>query len=251
MKYLLTLTLLAIFLGSCQDKAAPTISTPTNPPAENFDGENSDEQAIAIADKVMEAMGGRKAYDDTRYLSWNFFGSRKHWWDKTTGDIRIESQKDDFKLIMNIHDLTGKVLMDGAELTHPDSLTKYLQRGKDMWINDSYWLLMPYKLKDSGVTLKYVGAEKTDSTDYDVLSLEFKDVGKTPENKYHVYVDKKTDLVDQWSFFTTAQDSAARFTTPWVDYVEHGGILLSGDRGNYKLTEISVEPFAETLLTEL
>ena len=28
-----------------------------------------------------------------------------------------------------------------------------------IWVNDTYWLLMPYKMKDPGVTLAYDGEE--------------------------------------------------------------------------------------------
>lgn len=221
-----------------------------NPAAEGFDAENSDLKAIAIADEVMEAMGGRDVYDETRYLSWKFFGSRKHWWDKQTGDVRIESQRDDFKVKMNIHDMTGEVWKDGLLITHADSLNKYLKRGKAMWINDSYWLVMPFKLKDSGVTLGYIGEEKSDTLHADILELRFRDVGETPENKYWVYVDKKERLVNQWAFYTNAKDEEPRFVMPWKNYQSYGKLKLSGDRGRAKLSEISTDPSIANKLKE-
>ena len=251
MKNLTFILLLAIALFSfaCEQKTnTENVVQELNPAAEGFDDKNSDLKAIAIADEVMEAMGGRKAYDETRYLSWNFFGSRKHWWDKETGDIRIESQRDDFKAKMNIHSMKGEIYKDGKMMTEPDSLSKYLTRAKNMWINDSYWLVMPFKLKDSGVTLNYLGEEKSDSLQADILELRFRGVGVTPENKYWVYVDKKNRLVNQWSFFNTAKDSVPRFVMPWKDYNSYGGIKLSGDRGRPKLSDISVgEPIAAKL----
>lgn len=46
---------------------------------------------------------------------------------------------------------------------------------------------MPYKLKDSGVTLKYKGEGQTEEGEpAQVLVLTFKDVGVTPQNKYEV-----------------------------------------------------------------
>jgi hypothetical protein len=48
-----------------------------NPPAAGFDEAGSDAKAIQIADMAMEAMGGRKNWDKTRYIAWNFFGNRK------------------------------------------------------------------------------------------------------------------------------------------------------------------------------
>jgi hypothetical protein len=54
----------------------------TNPAAEGFNESASDAKAIAIADEVMQAMGGRKAWDKTRYLSWKFFSFRQLTWDR-------------------------------------------------------------------------------------------------------------------------------------------------------------------------
>jgi len=225
---------------SMDDTQAKGDATVENPHAEGFDIQNSDPKAIEIADQVMKAMGGRNAYDNTRYLFWNFFGSRTLLWDKWEGNVRVESKKDEFTVVMNIHTMEGKVKMKGEELTHPDSLSKYLEKGKNMWINDSYWLVMPYKLKDSGVTLKYIGEFATPDNMSDVLELTFNNVGTTPQNKYRVYVDRKTHLVNKWDFYPTADAEEPRFSTPWDGYEKHGNIMLSGGRGDYQLTEIKV-----------
>jgi hypothetical protein len=212
-----------------------------NPPMEGFNLAGSDPKAIQIADSVMVAQGGRKNWDDTRYISWNFFGNRKLLWDKATGDVRVEYLKDDMKVLVNINTNEGKVYKDGAEVTQPDSLAKYLQKGKEAWINDSYWLVMPYKLKDSGVTLKYLGEDTTQAGQpADVLQLTFEEVGVTPENKYKVWVDKETNLVSQWAYFKGATDPEPTFVMPWQDYQNYGKLKLSGDRGQSKITDIKV-----------
>ena len=151
-KLLFLCFLIFSILWSCQNNSSEIVG---NPPAAGFDLDNSDAKAIQIADEVMEAMGGRKAYDDTRYLLWDFFGSRTWVWDKHEGNIRVESKKADYKIVMNMKTMKGRVFMQGIEYTRPDSLNKYLAMAKDMWINDSYWLVMPYKLKDSGCCLVY------------------------------------------------------------------------------------------------
>ena len=97
---------------------------------------------------------------------------------------------------------------------------------------DSYWVFMPFKLKDSGVTLKYSGKSETaDGKPADVLELTFKDVGRTPENKYHVYVDEDSRLVTQWDYYENASDPEPRFQMPWQNWQKQGGIMLSADRG--------------------
>jgi len=211
-----------------------------NSPADGFNLTASDAKAISIADEVMEAMGGRKAWDETRFLVWNFFGSRKHHWDKHTGNIRIESARDNYTLLMNIHTMKGQLKKDGIHVTHADSLSKYMEKGKSAWINDAYWLVMPFKLKDSGVTLKYKGEGKTEKGEAsDILELTFSGVGVTPDNKYDVYVDKQTRLVNQWAFYGKYDDPTPRFVTAWDGYKKYGKIMLAGGRSKYELTEIA------------
>jgi len=252
-RFFLSFFIFLVFALSCKsDKMASSTIVDLNPAAPDFNASASDQKAIDIADEVMQAMGGRAAYDNARYLEWNFFGSRKHWWDKQTGNIRIESQKDDFSLVMNIHNMKGKIKKDGDLISHPDSLSKYLQKGKEMWINDSYWLVMPYKLKDSGVTLAYVGEEKTDSTNYEIVGITFDGVGVTPENKYHLFVDQNSNLIKQWSFYRNAKDTVPSFLTPWTEYKDYNGIKLSGNRGEYSLTDIAApQEMDSKIFTEL
>ena len=230
-----------LFIIGCKssgDQAAADV----NPPAPGFNLEASDPAAIALADSVMEAMGGRKAWDETRYIKWNFFSNRRHVWDKHTNDVVIEGLREDFLIKMNLDKMEGSANFHGISYTKNDSLDSYLERGKSMWINDSYWLLMPYKLKDSGVTLKYLGKDTTSvGVMSEKLELTFADVGVTPDNKYEIYVDPTSKLVTQWDFYTNYTDSIPRFKIPWNNYEKHGNILLSGDRGgNRQLVEIAV-----------
>ena len=139
--------------------AAQNAAAETHPAAEGFDQAGSDAEAIEIADAVMAKMGGWKNWDQTRYITWRFFGRRLHVWDKWTGDLRHEDG--DRLVLMNLGTKTGRVWFGGTEMTQADSVRKYVNQGYRRWINDSYWLVMPYKLKDSGVTLKYSGEDET------------------------------------------------------------------------------------------
>ena len=210
-----------------------------NPPADGFDSAGSDARAIEIADAVMRKMGGRENWDRTRYLTWRFFGRRLHVWDRWTGDVRFEEAGR--VTLMNVHTRKGRVWNAGEEIAEADSLKKYLDRGYRAWINDSYWLVMPYKLKDSGVTLTYGGeATMKNGRAAFVLTLIFRNVGVTPQNKYDVYVDKERMLVEQWAFYRTASDPEPRFVGPWTDWQPHGRILLSAGRGTRAHADVAV-----------
>ncbi|MEJ2005125.1 MAG: hypothetical protein P8X57_09215 [Cyclobacteriaceae bacterium] len=221
-------------LTNCSPSAPEQQETPEiNPAAAGFNAEESDTRAVAIADSVMEAMGGRKAWDDLRYVSWNFFGARDLVWDKQSGRVRIDVPNTGETYLVNVYDNTGKVFVGDSLIAPSDSLQMMVDRGKSIWINDSYWLFMPFKLKDSGVTLKYAGEDTIKGgTPAEVLQLTFQDVGVTPDNKYLVYVDPHDYLVKQWAYFRSADQDTAAFVLPWDNYEKYGNLMLSADRSD-------------------
>ncbi|MBL6447462.1 hypothetical protein JMN32_14180 [Fulvivirga sp. 29W222] len=235
MKKFVFLALLAITFGCTSPKKQAEQQTDPNPAAEGFNETGSDQEAISLADSVMAAMGGRKNYDEIRYIAWNFFGARDLIWDKYTGRVRIDVPSRKTSYLVNINTLEGKIIKDSSEITNPDSLQFYLKRAKDIWINDSYWLVMPFKLKDSGVTLKYSREDTTASGIVaDVLTLTFENVGSTPNNKYEIYVDKADHLVKQWAYFKEANQKTPSAIWPWDNYKEYDKVLLSADRSDGK-----------------
>lgn len=207
----------------------------------SFNFKKSDPKAVEIAATVIDSMGGWANWKNTRYLTWNFFNYRKWIWDKWTGDVRMEASKDSLTILMNLLSRKGKVFKKGRPVHKPDSLKKYLNLGYKAWANDSYWLVMPFKFFDPGVTLKYIGEANTRAgSPAHVLELTFDSVGVTPQNKYKVYVSKESNLVKQWSYFPHFEDKKPAITTPWLNYQQHGDILLSGNRGQARITGIAV-----------
>ena len=234
-------------------------ATQPNAPRRAFDLEGSDAKAIELADAVMAKMGGRRAWNETRYIVWNFFGQRLHIWDKHSGRVRIELDGPEgvpYVAVLNIDAQSGRAWKGGQEVTDPDELARMMDQAEAMWINDSYWLVMPYKLKDAGVTLKYQGErEMEDGRIADVLQLTFQDVGRTPNNKYHICVAKDSGLVEQFDYYEHSDDPTPRISRPWRDWKRFGRIMLSGDRGERhgrpaKLTDIAVfDELPETVFT--
>ena len=209
-----------------------------NPPAPGFDAAHSDPTAMKLADRVMASLGGRKQWDRVQTMGWTIFG-RTHTWNKWTGDYRLEA--DTTVVVMNIRTMKGRVWEKGTEVVDVAHRDEVLKDAKSIWINDSYWFVMPYKLKDTGVTLKYGGEKATaDGRAADMLVLTFANVGDTPDNKYDVYVDRETGLVTQWSYYKTAADPEPRFTLPWNGWGNYDGIMLATGRGKTDVTGIRV-----------
>jgi len=194
--------------------------------------QTKDKKANAIVKEMLTAMGGEKNYNATHFIQWDFV-NRKLFWDKWTGDVRVENPSANQVILVNINTLKGKVYENGTLVTDESKANALLEKGKNWWINDAYWLVMPWKLQDPGVTLSYV---KTDTLANgkaaDVLQLTFSGVGVTPENKYWLYVGQDDHLIQQWAYYQNFNDAEPKFLKPWNNYQKIGDILLSYDRPN-------------------
>ena len=186
----------------------------------------------SIADQVMQALGGKEAWDQTRFLRFTF-GRRTHNWDKWTGRHRIEGQTQDGKKYLVLHNLNtrqGEAWLDGQKL-EGDAAKEWLDRAYQAWINDTYWLLMPYKLRDPGVNLAYAGSEQIDGKTYDKLHLTFGNVGLTPKDQYWAWINRDTHLMDRWAFILESMPKDGPASAwKWEGWQKHGKIMLAPTR---------------------
>ncbi len=229
MKYTPFVFILTFFIFSCEKKK----DEKGNPPADGFDLAHSDPAAIELADSIMIAMGGRENWDKTRFISWNAFGEKSLVWDKQTGRVRMESPENNTVYLVNLNTGEGRVQIDGKEESAPDSLKNILHDAKSMCMDELYWLAMPFKLKDAGITLKYMGEDTLKGSRFNVLQVKFQDTtGIVTQYKYRMYVDVKEKLVRYWTYYIVAGPNTIDFVDPWDNYKKYGNILLSGDRSD-------------------
>jgi hypothetical protein len=202
--------------------------------------QSNDKKANEIVKEMLTAMGGTKNYNDTHFIQWDFV-NRKLSWDKWTGDVRVENPSANQVILVNINTLKGNVYENGVLIKEEKKSNDLLVTAKNWWINDSYWLVMPWKLQDPGVNLTYVKSEQlSNGTMADILQLTFSAVGVTPENKYWLYVDKESHLITQWAYYQNYNDAEPKFLKPWNNYQKAGNILLSFDRPNENITPKNV-----------
>lgn len=196
--------------------------------------EGDDPKAREIADRVMEALGGEEAWEATRYLSFGFAGARTHWWDRYTGRHRIEGRNREGQSYLVLHDVhdrgeEGRAWLDG-EPAQGEAAAQLVKNAYAAWVNDTYWLLAPYKLRDPGVTLSYDGRETVDGVSYDKLHLSFEGVGLTPGDQYWMYVHPETGRVDRWAYVLEGQQPPPT-VWEWKGWERYGpGILLADQR---------------------
>ncbi len=201
-------------------------------PASAFAGE-SDPRAVELARGVLEAMGGQEAWDATRFIRFNFFGFRLHHWDRHTGRHRLEGKSRDgteYVVLHNVHTREGSAVV-GGETLDGEQLAEWLERAYGAWINDTYWLVMPYKMTDPGVHLAFDGEEEIDGATFDKVKLTFDGVGLTPGDTYWAYVNRESGLMERWAYVLQDWEEGREPTHwRWLDWGRYGRILLSPRR---------------------
>lgn len=193
---------------------------------------SSDPRAVELAEASLQAMGGADAWSRLHYLAWDFKGRRIHTWDRWSGDVRMQAEKR--LVLMNVNTRSGRAWDDGVEITDEATRAEALELGYAWWVNDSYWLIMPAKLLDPGVVLHDRGPDSLpDGRAADRISVTFtSDTGLTPRNRYDVWFDAETHLVEQWSYYTDADDPEPRFTQPWTGWKRFGDVWIATDHGD-------------------
>lgn len=206
--------------------------------------EQADSRAVAVADEMVEAMGGQTAWDHVRYLRFDFVVERegaevarvRHLWDRHLGRYRVEwkdREGRELQAFFNVNTRSGRVWVRGEPARDEDEQT-HLDRAYGRFINDTYWLLMPWKLKDPGVKLEYVGERRLAGQTYDLLHLSFDNVGLTPGDHYWVYVNRTTRRMDRWAYFLQSFEGAPSLekATPWrwQEWEDFGGLRLSREK---------------------
>ncbi len=206
---------------------------------------DKDPQAVEVAENMMQAMGGKDSYQAQRMLTFTFtvvrggktLVSRTHRWDRWTGRYRLEATtKDgrDLVALFNVNDRKGRVWLSGNEVTGTES-DQYLEQAYGEYINDSYWLLMPWKWLDDGVNLAYDGTKTVNGNDYDVVELTFGNgVGLTSNDHYWGFVSKTSHLMERWEFILQDKEGNRGSGPPsafaWEDWKGVGGGIKLSER---------------------
>jgi hypothetical protein len=199
-----------------------------------------DAKADAVGKELIAAMGGEKAWAKARQFQFDFVverdgkkaASRSHAWDRYTGDYRVSGTDKTgapFTVYFNANTKDGKAFVNRkpAEGVEQAAL---LKSAYGMFINDTYWLLAPWKIFDPGVHLAYAGEKPCpDGGVCDVLKLSFEDVGLTPRDVYWLYVTRDGRKMVQWQFVLNGSSDPPT-TVAWKDWRPFGGILLATEK---------------------
>ncbi len=193
----------------------------------------ADAKTSEIAQAMMAAMGGADNWNRAHFVRYDFKVTaggavrvdRSHLWDKRTGRYRIDGKTKDGKpsiAMFNTTNQQGAAYVDGKKLEGAEA-AKAMKDAYATFINDMYWLSMPWKWMDMGVNLKYKGQKPRGTTQFDVVELTFGKVGLTPGDRYEAYVSPKSHLMEHWEYTLQSGDKGS---WDW-EYTTTGGVKLA------------------------
>ena len=174
------------------------------------------ESGASLANAVWKASGGEN-WPNVKTIDFTFavekegktVASVEHHWDVAAQTDRVKWKG---------KDVTVNLANPGTE---EDAKAAYAR-----WVNDSYWLLAPLKLKERGVKLADGGTKEMEEKKCQVLRLSFEQVGLTPNDQYNLYLDPETGLMTSWDYMPEP-GKVSHMT--WSGYEKSGGLTLATD----------------------
>jgi len=201
-----------------------------------------DAKAEKLARTMTNAMGGEKAWYAAHFVRFDFRvntgtkmeDDRAHLWDKMTGRYRMEERTKQGKLrvvLFNINDRRGVAYVAGKKLDVAAG-TRAVKEAYEAFINDMYWLAMPWKWLDPGVNLQYLGPKTLGKENGEVVRLTFDHVGLTPGDRYDAFVSSQSHLMTRWDYKLEGGETGG---WDW-QYTDTGGIKLGKNHTSGKMS---------------
>lgn len=184
--------------------------------------------ADALAHKMLRALN-HEAYQNTRYLEWSFpNGPHDYKWDKIRN--RVEVTWDGHTIDLNLNDIArSEVNHENGELTAKEARELY-HTAWDYFNNDSFWLVAPFKVFDTGTQRSIVILEDGS----EALLVTYTQGGSTPGDSY------------LWQLNANGFPESFRM---WVKIIPIGGLKATWDdwrvttSGTFLPTTHEIGPF--------
>ena len=207
-----------------------------------------------IIDEIWEYSGGKKSWDDSRFLFFTCranFGDNsqlnEHLWDRSTGDYRFETTTPDKKrliVLFNIHTQKGTPYINQRPVSGSEA-KKYLETAYKAFVHDSFWLLAPLELDNTVTSLQ--DPEMLDGKLYQVIHARFSKK-QAPVTDLWLYVNPETGKINQWKVQPPSKKGFRLFKNQHYKDLGGGLRLATVKTGEDNNSSISY-PIASVLLS--
>ena len=210
------------------------------------DDRHAAQEALRIERRVEEALGGTEAWEAARFVDFVWAANqttpdeerppleRRHVWDRVTGRYKLVMATPEGELTALFDDIDimeGNAWIDGVPVEDTLRLDSLLRRSRAAFVHDTYWLLLPFMLRDPGVTVQYLGATADESgKQWETLQLTFDSTMTARTGRSLVYVDPESFLIGWWEHFGEPDMTQTNTRTRWLEWEQRGPLLVSLDR---------------------
>lgn len=162
-------------------------------------------EADALAHSMLESLD-YEAYKNTNYLEWTFKNRHHFKWQKNEGTCLVHWK--DYKVDLDLKNLSNSKAYIHNFKVDGKQAEELIEDATSYFNNDSFWLVAPYKVFDTGSQRSIVETETGDKA----LLITYTSGGSTPGDSYLWYLDK------------TNKPTKFRM---WVDILPIGGLEAS------------------------
>jgi len=186
----------------------------------------SGQDAHVLLNETVDAVGGMDALHRLKDVSFTYRNYRGESQERYLFDGEIswgKSMTKDGKTRIQFFDGENvKVWIDGEETMEEQELKSALFTRKTNY----YWLAMIQKMSDPGLVYTYGGKRMYEGIEYDLLDVTFEDGVGVAKDRYLLYVNPYTKLVDQFLFTVVAAGRETPILMKYTYDTFPGGVKL-------------------------
>ena len=138
-------------------------------------------KAEQLADRMLEALND-EAYQELDVIKWSFPRGHHFVWNRKEDSVEVKWS--DYEVVFKTKTLDGQAYHQGEKLEDDDKRSA-IDDAWTLFANDSFWLVAPFKVRDSGTTRSYVETE-----DGPGLLVTYSSGGVTPGDSYLWVLDE-------------------------------------------------------------
>jgi len=168
--------------------------------------------AERITDEMLTALN-KPAYDSITYIEFTYVGKHHIKWDKEKNSVNVSWGEQDIYLDLN-------------QNKESYSLLEY--KAYEYFVNDTFWLIAPFKVRDNGVVRKYVDIKEGRG-----LLVTYTSGGVTPGDSY-LWILDENGFPKAWRLWTSnvpvgglelSWDGWIKMNDTWFSTLHEGSIL--------------------------
>jgi hypothetical protein len=174
------------------------------------------EKANVLAHNILKAIHSN-AYKNTRFLEWSFGGKRSFKWDKENNIVDVSW--DTTRVNLHTRNLKNSTVFINNKIQEVADAA-VVKKAKDIFNNDSFWLVAPHKLFEKGIIRS---VQKVDNKE--ALLVKYTSGGSTPGDSY-LWILDSTYVPNSYKMFVPSLKMNAVLAT-WDDWklTESGALL--------------------------